>query len=555
MTDDIQHRLKKALDNPRCIIPHEHLLTLLIHELTYNLPQPTFSPQVPFGNRLIEEELSADALMMSMHADSLVAQLNTDQKTIFDTIVGRVVAEQPGFFFVCGHGGTGKTFMWNALIAKIRSRNKIVLAVASSGVASLLLPKGRTAHSRFKIPIEINETSLCNVKRGTMLAELLENTSLIIWDEAPMTHRRCFEALDRTLRDILSEKCPSNGVVPFGGKIVVLGGDFRQILPVVPKGSRSTIIDASITNSKLWKHVVMLRLNVNMRLLNPSLPNTQKEELKQFSEWVLAVGDGTLPTKKKDGESYPTWITIPDDLLIMTDGDKIDAIVREVYHDFLSCYRDPEYLASRAIVCPSNSIVDEINNYVVGLIPGDGKEYLSCDTISKCSEQIPDFDMLYPTELLNSIDANNFSTHRLVLKEGVTVMLLWNLNQSMGLCNGTRLLVVKLGERILRCIILTGSNIGETVFIPKISLTTTKMKWPFTLQRRQFPVRICYSMTIKKSQGQTLQRVGVYLKKPVFTHGQLYVAFSRATSRPGLRILIENDDGSCGIETKKRSLS
>ena len=262
-----------------------------------------------------------------------------------------------------------------------------------------------------------------------------------------------------------------------------------------------------------------------------------------------------MPTKKKDGESYPTWITIPDDLLIMTDGDKIDAIVREVYHDFLSCYRDPEYLASRAIVCPSNSIVDEINNYVVGLIPGDGKEYLSCDTISKCSEQIPDFDMLYPTELLNSIDANNFSTHRLVLKEGVTVMLLWNLNQSMGLCNGTRLLVVKLGERILRCIILTGSNIGETVFIPKISLTTTKMKWPFTLQRRQFPVRICYSMTIKKSQGQTLQRVGVYLKKPVFTHGQLYVAFSRATSRPGLRILIENDDGSCGIETKKRSLS
>ena len=130
------------------------------------------------------------------------------------------------------------------------------------------------------------------------------------------------------------------------------------------------------------------------------------------------------------------------------------------------------------------------------------------------------------------------------------VMLLRNLNQSMGLCNGTRLLITRLGERLLECVILTGSNIGENVYIPRIALNTTNVKWPFTLQRRQFPIRVCYSMTINKSQGQTLERVGVYLKKPVFTHGQLYVAFSRATSRSGLRILIENDDGSCGTETK-----
>lgn len=562
MTDDIHLRLKKSLDNPHCIIPHEHLLTLLIHELTnvfgnsggnikdYNLPHPTFSPQIPSGNRLIEEETSDDPLLMSMHANSLMSQLNTDQKKIFDRIIGCIDAKKPGFFFVCGHGGTGKTFLWNVVISKIRSENKIVLAVASSGVASLLLPKGRTAHSRFKIPVEINEGSLCDVKRGTMLAELLEMSSLIIWDEAPMTHRRCFEALDRTLRDILSETCPSNAIVPFGGKPVVLGGDFRQILPVVPKGSRATIVDASITNSNLWKHVVVLTLNINMRLLNPTLPIAQLTELSDFSQWLLAVGDGTLPATMKNGEIQPTWITIPDDLLIMTEGDKIAAIVREIYPDFLACYKDPNYLASRAIVCPNNSVVDEINDYIVGLIPGEKREYLSCDTISKCSEKIPDFDMLYPTEFLNSINTNNFPTHSLLLKEGVTVMLLRNLNQSMGLCNGTRLLIVGLGERLLQCVILTGSNIGESVYIPRITLNTTKVKWPFTLQRRQFPIRVCYSMTINKSQGQTLQRVGVYLKKPVFTHGQLYVAFSRATSRSGLRVLVENDDGSCGRETK-----
>jgi ATP-dependent DNA helicase PIF1 len=70
-----------------------------------------------------------------------------------------------------------------------------------------------------------------------MLAELIKVSALIIWDEAPMTHRHCFEALDRTLRDILSEEKPANAIVPFGGKPVVLGGDFRQILPVVRKGS------------------------------------------------------------------------------------------------------------------------------------------------------------------------------------------------------------------------------------------------------------------------------------------------------------------------------
>lgn len=261
-------------------------------------------------------------------------------------------------------------------------------------------------------------------------------------------------------------------------------------------------------------HVALLKLHTNMRLLNPSLQGNERDELEEFSRWVLAVGNGTVPAIKKGEEREASWVTIPDDLLIQTEGNKIAALVSEVYSAFLTNYQDPTYLASRVIICPNNTTVDEINDYIVSMLPGDSTHYLSCDTIAKSSEHIPDFDILYPTEFLNSIDANNFPCYKLVLKKGVTVMLLWNLNQNIGLCNGTRLLVTELGQRLLQCIVLTGSNVGEKTFIPRVALNTTDVKWPFTtLQRRQFPVRICYAMTINKSQGQTLSRVGLYLKK------------------------------------------
>ena len=129
-------------------------------------------------------------------------------------------------------------------------------------------------------------------------------------------------------------------------------------------------------------------------------------------------------------------------------------------------------------------------------------------------------------------------------------MLLRNLSQANGLCNGTRLIIKTLADRVIEAVIITGSHIGDIVYIPRIDLTAKKTKWPFTLMRRQFLIRLCYAMTINKSQGQTLSAVGLYLRKPTFTHGQLYVAVSRVTARKCLKILIENDDGTCGSETK-----
>jgi len=154
-----------------------------------------------------------------------------------------------GMFFLYGFGGTGKTFIWRTLTSSLRAKNQIVIVVASSGIASLLLPRGRTAHSKFKIPVPIFENSTCNIHQGSQLAELLNQTSLIIWDEAPMVHKFCFEALDQSLRDIITNKSSSNQI--FGGKVIVFSGDFRQILSVIPRGSRSDIINATINSSYL----------------------------------------------------------------------------------------------------------------------------------------------------------------------------------------------------------------------------------------------------------------------------------------------------------------
>ncbi len=133
--------------------------------------------------------------------------------------------------------------------------------------------------------------------------------------------------------------------------------------------------------------------------------------------------------------------------------------------------------------------------------------------------------------------------HKLALKIGQPVICLRNVNPSEGLCNGTRLICKRFHSRLIEAEIAVGINSGKTVFIPRMPLTPSDTDLPFDFKRIQFPIRPAFAMTISKSQGQTLDFVGIWLHEHLFTHGQLYVAMSRVSSIDNLKISICNNNG------------
>ncbi|XP_012828012.1 PREDICTED: uncharacterized protein LOC105949272 [Erythranthe guttata] len=551
LSDDITYKHQKRHNNPDLTLSNDSLKNYALIEIEKILQSngkslrnfdsmlmPLDSSMDDTENRLVLDELDYDVFAMAEELKRYLSSITHEQRRVYDAIMDAVSKNCGGMYFLYGHGGTGKTFIWRTLSAAVRSKGEIVLNVASSGIASLLLPGGRTAHSRFGLPIIVHDGSTCNITQQSPQAELLIKARLIIWDEAPMMHRYCFEALDKTLRSI------THVPKPFGGKVVVLGGDFRQILPVVLKASRQDIVDATINSSQLWEECKVLKLHTNMRLQSSSNPS-EVEEVKEFADWILSIGNGEAG-EQNDGEAS---VEIPEDMLIPDSEDPLLELLQFVYPDLLSNISNPDYFQGRAVLAPTNDCVEFVNEYLCSLLPGEEKLYLSADSMCKDEMSSEENAQIYTTEFLNTVSCSGLPSHRLKLKENVPVMLIRNIDQARGLCNGTRLQVVRMGTHVLSCKVLSGKNTGDVVFIPRMTLVTSNSTMPIKFQRRQFPLMISFAMTINKSQGQTLSHVGLYLPRPVFSHGQLYVALSRVKSRSGIKILIKSESGGLSSST------
>lgn len=215
-------------------------------------------------------------------------------------------------------------------------------------------------------------------------------------------------------------------------------------------------------------------------------------------------------------------------------GNSISDLCKHVYNDFEQAVDvEPENLVSRAILTPTNTNVAEVNNLLLSKFSGECKEYLSTDTT--LSE---DDALILPPEFLNSLDCGSIPPHKLLIKVGSPVMMLRNLDPSQGICNGTRMTCRAFMPNSIHAEVATGPHKGKLFLIPRITIYTTVEQVGVEFKRCQFPIRPAFAMTINKSQGQTLDSVGLYLSAPVFSHGQLYVALSQVKRPEDIKILI-----------------
>ncbi|KAM0844822.1 hypothetical protein ACQ4PT_056765 [Festuca glaucescens] len=311
---------------------------------------------------------------------------------------------------------------------------------------------------------DLFSTFTCNPKWPEITEALLLQPGQRPTDRADIVVRVYNMKLNEHLDDIRSGRAygpveaddPPLADLPFGGIVVVLGGDLRQILPVIEGGTRTQVVAATVTNSVLWHSVTVLHLTENMRLAVPGATDALQQEILLFSNWVLDLGEGKLPVVPRGDGTDSNLVDIPADLLIQTEGDHITAIISAVYTDFASNFQDSLYLRQRAVLAPTNELAEAINIRVLDMLPTEGREYLSSDSKSSPAGMVNEQDLFYPPEVLNAIDVPNFPVHKLFLKEGAPIMLLRNLSQSTGLCNGTRLIILELADRVIKAVIITG---------------------------------------------------------------------------------------------------
>ena len=464
--------------------------------------EPVFQPADSIPQATTQEELDRQATEMEMN-------LNTEQRSAYTAILSSILSNAGGTFFIDGPGGTGKSFVYKTLTKKLKSLGLTLCACASTGIAATIID-GCTAHKLFGIPMDLDFDSGSIIPTNSKSAAIIRNCACIIWDEAPSSHRFTLELVNRFLQEVC------RNTRPFGGKTLILGGDWRQTLPIVLRGTNAHQIAACLRMSPLWPHfdANTFRLTHNMRATNPL-----------FAEWLLDIGNGICDDR----------IDLPSRHIRVVHNSL--ALIHATFGNVLNEHTLPN-LTHHVILCPTNKNTALFNHQILSMVEGRSHMRYSIDYNIIERENHP---QIVPEEFLHTLLPPGMPPYDLNLKIGAVYMLLRNMCVKEGLCNGTRFTLIEIDGHVLQCkIIQDDKTKPEKIFrLPRIT-TTPPQHYPFPFKRRQYPIRPCFAMTINKSQGGTFDVEGLDASSPIFSHGQAYVALSRVRDFDKITVLTPN---------------
>ena len=275
-----------------------------------------------------------------------------------------------------------------------------------------------------------------------------------------MAHKKALEALHRTLRDIRGNDRL------MGGVMFLSSGNFRQTLPIIPKGTLADELNTCLKASPLRCQRHHLQLHENMRVTLMG----NEQNAKRFSETLLKVGEGKIPLDSNRVLGIPEGFG--------TVMSKYESLLNKVYHDFVQKCKDPNYLSERTIVAPLNDVVDKVNDRILASLPGAQRQYLSVD------EPVLDSQVVeFPAEFLHSQQPSSVPSHVINLKVSAPIMLLRNM-EAPRICNRTRLIVKDLIPNVIRATMMTNCSKGEDAFI--LSIPIIPSNFPIEFKRMQF---------------------------------------------------------------------
>ncbi|XP_019161036.1 PREDICTED: uncharacterized protein LOC109157639 [Ipomoea nil] len=236
------------------------------------------------------------------------------------------------------------------------------------------------------------------------------------------------------------------------------------------------VVRATINSSYLWRNCKVLRLTKNLRLQSLA-SNEDRQTVDWFSRWIADIGD-----KITGFENNGLFeIDIPPRFMLKCGPDPIATIVESIFPTAKYRMLEESHLEGRAILSLTLD-VDQINRYMCDMNTAEGRTYLSCDSLCKAESDGDNLSQVHTPEFLNNLRLSGLPNYSLTIKVGAHVMLLRNIDHSLGLCNDMHLIVTKLADHIVEARIVNGTQQGNNVLIPRMSLTPSDTRFSFKLQ-------------------------------------------------------------------------